>query len=142
MTGAMATDADQQRVIEALRSELDARTAELAETRAERAATAEILEVINSSPTNLTPVFEAILRNAHALCGVAHGTLQLFDGETVRAVAVHGIAETLANILRQPRPVSEAPTLQVLLQGRRYSQVNDVRESDSPILQRTAQLQG
>ena len=105
-------------------------------------ATAEILEVINSSPANLTPVFEAILRNAHALCSVAHGSLQIFEDGHIRAVALHGIAESLADILRRPRPVAEAPTFQVLLQGQRYSQVNDVRGSESPILLRTAQLQG
>ncbi len=105
-------------------------------------ATAEILEVINSSPASLTPVFDAILRNAHALCGVAHGSLQIFEAGHVRAVALHGIADLLADILRTPRPVAEAPTLQVLLQGQRYSQVDDVRKSESPILQRTAELQG
>ena len=105
-------------------------------------ATAEILEVINSSPASLTPVFNAILRNAHALCGVAHGSLQIFEAGHVRAVALHGIADALADILRTPRPVAEAPTLQVLLQGQRYSQVDDVRTSESPILQRTAELQG
>ena len=105
-------------------------------------ATAEILEVINSSPASLTPVFDAILRNAHALCGVAHGSLQIFEAGHVRAVALHGIADSLADILRTPRPVAEAPTLQVLLQGQRYSQVDDVRKSESPILQRTAELQG
>jgi GAF domain-containing protein len=142
MTGRIATEADQQRIIDALRRELDARTAELAEARAERAATAEILEVINSSAASLTPVFEAILRNAHALCGVAHGSLQILEDGTIRAVAIHGIAESLADILRQPRAVAEAPTVQALLQGQRCFQVNDVRESESPFLQRTAQLQG
>ena len=142
MTSTMPTEADLQPTVDALKRELEARTAELAEARAERAATAEILEVINSSPANLTPVFEAILRNAHALCGVAHGSLQILEDGHVRAVAIHGIAESLADILRQPRAVAEAPTLQTLLQGQRYSQVNDVRELESPILQRTAQLQG
>ncbi len=135
MTDTMPTEADQQRIVDGLKREL-------AEARAERAATAEILEVINSSPADLAPVFDAILRNAHALCGVAHGSLQILDDGNIRAVAVHGLAESLADILRRPRPVAEAPTFQTLLQGRRYSQVDDVRESDNPILQRTAQLQG
>ena len=142
MTDTMPTDADLQRTVDGLRRELAARTTELVEARAERAATAEILGVINSSPADLTPVFEAILRNAHALCGVAHGSLQILEDGYVYAVAIHGIAEALADILRQPRAVAEAPTVQALLQGQRYFQVNDVRELESPILQRTAQLQG
>jgi GAF domain-containing protein len=105
-------------------------------------ATSEILEVINRSPGDLTPVFEAILRNAHALCGVEHGSLQIIEGGNIRAVALHGIAESLADRLRRPRAAAEAPMLQGLLQGQRYSQVSDVRESDSPILRSTAELQG
>jgi two-component system, NtrC family, sensor kinase len=134
------TDADKQ--VAEMKRQLAERTAELSEAHAQQAAAAEILQVINSSPADLGPVFDAILQRAHALCGIAHGSLQLCGGEHVRAVAVHGLSEPFADILLKPRPIAEAPTVQALLRGQRYFQVDDVRESNAANLRTTAKLQG
>ena len=67
-----------------------ARTRELAEAHEQQAATAEILRVISSSPTDVQPVFAAVLRSAARLCDAFDATIFQVDGDGLRLVAHEG----------------------------------------------------
>jgi two-component system NtrC family sensor kinase len=55
-------------------------------------ATSEILHVISTSPGDLESVFRAILERATRICEAKFGNMFLREGDSFRAVAVHGPA--------------------------------------------------
>ena len=65
-------------------------TSALGEAREQQTATAEILRVISSSPTDVQPVFAAVLRSAARLCDAYDATILQVGGGELRIVAHEG----------------------------------------------------
>jgi signal transduction histidine kinase len=82
-------------------TELETRNRELTEALEQQTATSEILRVISSSPTDVQPVFDAIVRTGVRLCETDYGFLARYDG-TLMAIVAHSGAtdEEIEAVLR------------------------------------------
>src|SRR5439155_5796645 len=82
--------------------------AQVTESLEQQTATSEILRVISSSPTDVQPVFDTIVRNAVRLCDAIYGTVSRSDGEHVYLAAHHSFTPQQLGEWQQtfPRPIS------------------------------------
>jgi GAF domain-containing protein len=67
--------------------------AQVTESLEQQTATSEILRVISNSPTNVQPVFDAIVETAVRLCDARWGAVFRYDGALVHVAAHHNFSE-------------------------------------------------
>jgi GAF domain-containing protein/DNA-binding response OmpR family regulator/anti-sigma regulatory factor (Ser/Thr protein kinase) len=82
------------------------RTHELSESLERQTATSEVLEVISSSPTQVQPVFEAMVARAAQLCQAHFSAVARFDNGLLHLVALNNLSAEESEAFHSlfPRP--------------------------------------
>jgi len=93
--------AEAQRHADDARSQLAEARKHLSEALEQQTATSEVLRVISSSPGELEPVFQAMLKSATRLCEAKFGNLFLHEGGGLRLVAAHNVPPAFAQTRRR-----------------------------------------
>ena len=105
------------------------RTHELTELLEYQTATADILRVISSSPTDVQPVFNAIAESAMRLCDGQFSFVLRFDGELMHFGASYGLSDEGLDAFRRalPRPLGEDTAAGRAISSRAIAVIPDVQ---------------
>ena len=101
---------------------------ETREALEQQTATAEVLQVINSSPGDLAPVFDAMLEKAMTLCEAAFGFVRSYDGEKFDLAASRGVPVSLNHFLVEARVPTDINPLGRVVRGETIIHVADIRD--------------
>jgi signal transduction histidine kinase/DNA-binding response OmpR family regulator len=117
--------------------ELEARNRDVTESLEQQTATADILKVISSSPTDVQPVFGMIAESARQLCHGEFCGVFRFDGELIHLVGHHGLTPEAAKVYQQawPGPPGRGSAIGRAILSRGITHIPDV-EADSEYSQR------
>ncbi len=108
--------------------EVQARNTELRMALEQQTATSELLKVIGRSTFDIQPVFDTLAENAVRLCEAERSIIYRFDGQFLRAVAIHNATPELRAFVEQNpvAPGRSGAAARVVLE-RRTVQILDVQ---------------
>jgi signal transduction histidine kinase len=84
--------------------ELEERNRQITEALDQQTATSEILGVIASSPTDIQPVFDTIVKNAARLCEGSGASVVRYDGEMFYLVAQYNLSAEIRDAMQRMFP--------------------------------------
>jgi GAF domain-containing protein len=114
---------------------------ELRESLQQQTATADVLQVISSSPGELQPVFQAMLENATRLCEAKFGMLWRFDGNAFHFAAEVSAPPEYVDFNRQRGPFQPPPGT-LLDRVMRTKQVSHTADAANTVSSAAARLGG
>jgi signal transduction histidine kinase/HAMP domain-containing protein len=103
-----------------LERKVEERTSELTESLEYQTAISAVLRVISESPTDVAPVFEAILESATRLFGSPIAAVFRYDGRLLHLVATHNWSQDAIEDARRHYPAPPNPRMlsgRVILSG-------------------------
>jgi two-component system, NtrC family, sensor kinase len=116
-----------QQTAAALPQELETRTIERADALARQSATSEILSVLSRSPSDIRPVFEAIVARAAQLCEAELSSVFRFEDGRLYLVAVHSLSPEEAAAVHSVFP---RPPARNCIVGRAFLDIRPVQIED------------
>ena len=124
--------------------ELAVRNRDLTESLEQQTATAEILGVISSSPTDLQPVMAAVVESTARLCDAQNAQIFQIEGELMRLVARHGPVKSSLEA-GEARPVTRGSVSGRVILERQTLRIDDLRvdlETEYPDIAQAIRRQG
>jgi class 3 adenylate cyclase/putative methionine-R-sulfoxide reductase with GAF domain len=107
---------------------------ELRQSLEQQTATADVLRVISSSPSELEPVFSALLENATRICEAKFGTLFRLEGDDLHLAAQFGTPPELVEFQKRRGPFQPTPghVLERALRTKQVCHSADITAEASP----------
>ena len=108
--------------------ELEDRNRDLTEALEQQTATSDVLRVISSSPTDVQPVFDAIVKSATRLCDASFGTAHRFDDQLITLDAQQGMTPEQLELRQErfPLPATRGTAVGRAIMDRCVVQIKDV----------------
>src|SRR5215470_14699808 len=113
--------------------------AQVSESLQQQTATAEILRVISSSPTEVQPVFDTIVESVVQLCDGVSATVYRFDGSLIHLIAHHhSVTSAVREVFERiyPLPPSRTSVVAQAILDRAVVHVRDFDDSAIPLASR------